>query len=78
MPSNWSKRPLAGFCVPALMNIFSVMSINLKSRYDTTIATVLIFGIFCPPGMEIAKDLTMPATRPHADAKGSGYFAPKP
>ena len=72
MPSNWSKRPLAGFCVPALMNIFSVMSINLKSRYDTAIATVLIFGIFCPQGLENAEDLTMPAARPHPGAKGTG------
>ena len=37
------------------MNIFAVMSIILCRQYGTTIATVLIFGIFCPQDLENAK-----------------------
>ena len=58
--------------MPTLMNIFSFMCFNLKCRYDTAIATVLKFGIFCPPGSENAKDPTIPASRPHPGAKGTG------
>ena len=32
------------------MNIFAIMSIILCHQYGTTLATVLIFGIFCPQG----------------------------
>ena len=37
------------------MNIFAVMSIILYRQYGTTIATVLIFGIFFPQDLENAK-----------------------
>lgn len=37
------------------MNIFAVMSIILYRQYVTTIATVLIFGIFFPQDLENAK-----------------------
>ena len=37
------------------MNIFTFMSIILWEQYGTTAATVLIFGIFCPQGLENAQ-----------------------
>ncbi len=53
-PLNYSNSSIAGLYVLRLMNVFSVMSIILCRQYDTTIATVLIFAIFCPQGLEKA------------------------
>ena len=50
------------------MNIFTFMSIILWEQYGTTAATVLIFGIFCPQGLENTKDLSMSANKPRPDA----------
>ena len=45
------------------MNIFAVMSIILCRQYGTTIATVLIFGIFCPQGVSRGTDNSLRVPR---------------
>ena len=62
-PLNYSNSSIAGLYVLRLMNIFSVMSIILCRQYDTTIATVLIFAIFCPQGVSRGTDNSHRAPR---------------
>ena len=45
------------------MNIFFTLSIILPDRYDTKIATVLIFGIFCPRGVSWGTDNSLRVAR---------------
>ena len=46
------------------------MSIILRRQYDTKIATVLIFGIFCPQGVSWGTDNSLRVPR---DATPSRY-----
>ena len=51
------------------------MSIILRRQYDTKIATVLIFGIFCPQGISWGTDNSLRVPRGAAPSRHSPTFA---
>ena len=56
--------------MPTLMNIFITLSIISLDGYVTRLATVLIFGIFCPQGVSWGTDNSLRVPR---DATPSRY-----